>query len=213
MPSFYRVAAPPGSNGNKASSSKTKPAKVRHRSTSPGSGAAGRTDHRATNVREARETSPTNNNKHKPEAVTKIGVTGKNERGKGKDSNLQRHQVSEHTRASKGLKVEGKAKTRSHGSINEVSRKSIKTHWKWKQYWNGLSMNLNTSPTERRSNQDRQQLFFISGNEMTNCPRSTDGNSIFPTCGQRNQQCSWKRCIAFCIIICAERLIFISKVI
>ncbi|KAB5538091.1 hypothetical protein DKX38_015624 [Salix brachista] len=156
MPSFYRVAAPPGSNGNKASSSKTRPAKVRHRSTSPGTGAAarsqllsrtgndqavtanesvkttnhpepsGRTDHRATNVREARETSPTNNNKHKPEAVTKIGVTGKNERGKGKDANLQRHQVSEHTRASKGLKVEGKAKTRSHGSINEVSRKSIK---------------------------------------------------------------------------------------
>ncbi|KAJ6718880.1 PROTEIN WVD2-LIKE 7 [Salix purpurea] len=156
MPSFYSVAAPPSSNGNKASSSKTKPAKVRHRSTSPGSGAAarsqllsrtgndqavtanesvkttnhpdpsGRTDHRATNVREARETSPTNNNKHKPEAVTKIGVTGKNERGKGKDANLQRHQVSEHTRASNGLKVEGKAKTRSHGSINEVSRKSIK---------------------------------------------------------------------------------------
>ncbi|KAJ6431724.1 hypothetical protein OIU84_019078 [Salix udensis] len=126
MPSFYRVAAPPGSTGNKASSSKTKPAKVRHRSTSPGSGAAARTDHRATNVREAHETSPTNNNKHKPEAVTKIGVTGKNERGKGKDANLQRHQVSEHTRASKGLKVEGKAKTRSHGSINEVSRRSIK---------------------------------------------------------------------------------------
>lgn len=141
---------------SQASSSKTKPAKVRHRSTSPGSGSAarsqllsrtgndqavtanesvkttnhpdpsGRTDHWATNVREARETSPTNNNKHKPEAVTKIGVTGKNERGKGKDANLQRHQVSEHTRASKGLKVEGKAKTRSHGSINEVSRKSIK---------------------------------------------------------------------------------------
>ncbi|KAG6759543.1 hypothetical protein D5086_019888 [Populus alba] len=156
MPSFYRVAGSPGSDGNKASSSKTKPAKVQHRSTSPGSGAAarsqllsmtgndqavtanesvkpanqpdpsGRTDHQARHVSEARETKPTNNNRHKPEAVTKIGVTGKNERGKVKDANLRRHQVSENTRVSKDLKVEGKAKARSHRSSSEMLRKSIK---------------------------------------------------------------------------------------
>ncbi|KAJ6721254.1 PROTEIN WVD2-LIKE 7 [Salix viminalis] len=168
MPSFYRVAAPPGSNGNKpffvssclinSRLHHLKPNQLKYDTGQQVQGVelllghnyfqgtgndqavtanesvkttnhpdpSRRTDHRATNVREAHETSPTNNNKHKPEAVTKIGVTGKNERGKGKDANLQRHQVSEHTRASKGLKVEGKAKTRSHGSINEVSRKSIK---------------------------------------------------------------------------------------
>ncbi|KAL9389626.1 hypothetical protein Peur_018231 [Populus x canadensis] len=156
MPSFYRVAVSPGSDGNKASPSKNKPAKVQHRSTSPGSGAAarsqllsrtgndqvvtanesvkptnqrdpsGRTDHQARNVSGARETKPTNNNRRKPEAVTKIGVTGKNERGKVKDASLQRHQVSENTRVSKDLKVEGKAKTRSHRSNSEMLRKSIK---------------------------------------------------------------------------------------
>ncbi|XP_024463094.2 protein WVD2-like 7 isoform X3 [Populus trichocarpa] len=157
MPSFYHVAVPPASNGNKASLSKTKPAKARHKSTSPASGAAARpqllsragkdqalsanefvkttnqpepserTDHPPTKVSEALDTSPTNNSRHNPEALTKTGVTGKNERGgKVKDPNFKRHRVSENTKVPKDPKFEGKAKMGNHRSSSEMLRKSIK---------------------------------------------------------------------------------------
>ncbi|KAJ6768766.1 hypothetical protein OIU74_022422 [Salix koriyanagi] len=91
------------------------PAKAQHKSTSPASGAAarpqllsragydqalsanepvkttnqpepsGRTDPPPAKVSEALDTSPTNNSRHKPEAITKTDVNGKNERGKVKD--------------------------------------------------------------------------------------------------------------------------------
>ncbi|KAJ6318382.1 hypothetical protein OIU76_013843 [Salix suchowensis] len=103
------------SKHKQASLSKTKPAKAQHKSTSPASGAAarpqllsragydqalsanepvkttnqpepsGRTDPPPAKVSEALDTSPTNNSRHKPEAITKTDVNGKNERGKVKD--------------------------------------------------------------------------------------------------------------------------------
>ncbi|XP_034902553.1 protein WVD2-like 7 isoform X4 [Populus alba] len=157
MPSFYHVAVPPASNGNKASLSKTKPAKARHKSTSPASEAAAkpqllsrdgqdqalsanefvkttnqpepseRTDHPPTKVSEALDTSPTNNSRHNPEALTKTGVTGKNVRGgKVKDPNFQRHRVSQSTKVPKDRKFEGKAKMGNHRSSSEMLRNSIK---------------------------------------------------------------------------------------
>ncbi|KAJ6726265.1 TPX2 (TARGETING PROTEIN FOR XKLP2) PROTEIN FAMILY-RELATED [Salix purpurea] len=156
MPSFYHVAAPPASNGNKASLSKTKPAKAQHKSTSPASGAAarpqlfsragydqalsanepvkktnqpepsGRTDPPPAKVSEALDTSPTNNSRHKPEAITKTDVNGKNERGKVKDPDFQRHRVLENTKVPKDLKFEGKGKMGNHRSSSEMLRKSIK---------------------------------------------------------------------------------------
>ncbi|XP_011023253.1 PREDICTED: uncharacterized protein LOC105124804 isoform X2 [Populus euphratica] len=157
MPSFYHVAVPPASNENKVSLSKTKPAKARHKSTSPASGAAARpqllsragkdqalsanefvktpnepepserTDHPPTKVSEALDTSPTKNSRHKPDALTKTVVTGKNERGgKVKDTNFLRHRVSENTKVPKDLKFDGKAKMGNHRSSGEMLRKSIK---------------------------------------------------------------------------------------
>ena len=141
---------------SQASLSKTKPAKAQHKSTSPASGAAarpqllsragndqalsanesvkttnqpepsGRTDPPPAKVSEALATSPTNNSRHKPEAITKTDVNGKNERGKVKDPNFQRHRVSENTKAPKGLKFEGKEKMGNHRSSSEMLRKSIK---------------------------------------------------------------------------------------
>lgn len=93
------------------------------------------------------------------------------------------------------------------------------------------TMNLNTSPMERRSNQDRQQLFFISGNEMTNCLNqltviafslhvcseinNVDGigknGSLFPfilATSPTEVSLVCIRCIASCIKICAEHLIY-----
>ncbi|CAK7326728.1 unnamed protein product [Dovyalis caffra] len=207
MPSFYHVAVPPGSNGNKASLSKTKPAKVRHKSTSPASGAAarsqllsragndqalsanesvkttnqpeplGRPDHPTTKVSEAHETSLINNNRHKPEALTKTGATGKNERGKVKDANLQRYGVSENTKISKDLKVEGKAKMGNHRSSSEMLRKSIKRIGIGSNSGMG-NLAVGSKGTKVKSGQTIAILY--QQHRDGKLSQSTAGNSMFP---------------------------------
>ncbi|KAF9677419.1 hypothetical protein SADUNF_Sadunf08G0105700 [Salix dunnii] len=129
-----------------ASLSKTNPAKAQHKSTSPASGAAarpqllsragndqalsankcvkrtnqhepsGRTDPPPAKVSETLYTSRTNNSRHKPEALTKTDLNGKNER----------HRVSENNEVPKDLKFEGKEKMGNHRSSSGMLRKSIK---------------------------------------------------------------------------------------
>ncbi|KAB5544827.1 hypothetical protein DKX38_012939 [Salix brachista] len=129
MPPFYHVAAPPASNGNKLKHSTsqqvqrvellpghnyfpgldmTKPSANESVKTTNQPEPSGRTDRPPAKVSEALDTSPTNNSRHKPEAITKTDVNGKNERGKVKDPNFQRHRVSENTEVPKDLKRERK---------------------------------------------------------------------------------------------------------
>ncbi|XP_021642733.2 protein WVD2-like 7 isoform X2 [Hevea brasiliensis] len=156
MPSFYHAAASPGSNGNKATSSKTKPAKIQQKPVSPGSGAASRsqlfsksgnnhavsavepvntsnlpeslgpTDCHAIAPSEAgeRETLARNNSSH-PEAALKNGCAGK-DLEKVKNTNLQRHKVSENGKVSKDQRVEGRPKMGNRRNSSEMVRKSIK---------------------------------------------------------------------------------------
>lgn len=154
MPSFYHSAGSPGSNGNKATSSKTKLAKIQPKSPSPGSRVAtrsqllsksgnshavsagepektinlteslGSTDCHAIEPSNAGENSPANNSSH-PEAVMKNGGTAK-ESEKVKDANLQGHRVSENGKVSKDQRVEGKPKMGNRRNSGEMVRKSIK---------------------------------------------------------------------------------------
>ncbi|KAJ9135793.1 hypothetical protein P3X46_032929 [Hevea brasiliensis] len=152
MPSFYRAATPPDANGNKATSSKAKPAKIQQKSTSPDDGAASsspllsksRNNHgvsgvkpvktadlpessRLTNchaieISEAGETLPTNSG-NLPEAVVKNSDAGKDS-DKVKDSNLQRK--CQRMLVSKNLSVEGKPKMGNRRNSSEMMRKSVK---------------------------------------------------------------------------------------
>ncbi|KDP38048.1 hypothetical protein JCGZ_04691 [Jatropha curcas] len=140
MPSFYNSAASPGSSGNKATSSKTKLAKVHQKSPSPGSRGAtrsqllsksghnnadsnvesfGTTDCHVIEPREAGETLPAN-----IEAVMKNSGTGK-ESEKVKESSLQRHRMSENSKVSKDQRVEGKLKMGNRRNSSEMVRKNI----------------------------------------------------------------------------------------
>lgn len=77
---------------------------------------------------EACESPPINNNGC-PEAVTKHGVTGKNEQEKlkdTKDTNLLRHRVSENGKVLKDQRVEGKSKMGNRRNSVEMVRRSIK---------------------------------------------------------------------------------------
>ncbi|KAF2316764.1 hypothetical protein GH714_042105 [Hevea brasiliensis] len=142
--------------GKQATSSKTKPAKIQQKPVSPGSGAASRsqlfsksgnnhavsavepvntsnlpeslgpTDCHAIAPSEAgeRETLGRNNSSH-PEAALKNGCAGK-DLEKMKNTNLQRHKVSENGKVSKDQRVEGRPKMGNRRNSSEMVRKSIK---------------------------------------------------------------------------------------
>ncbi|KAJ6429862.1 hypothetical protein OIU84_021297 [Salix udensis] len=105
-----------------------KRAKAQHKSTSPASGAAARPQllsragyDQALSANEPVKTT----NQPEPSGRTDP-PPAKNERGKVKDPNFQRHRVSENTKVPKDLKFEGKEKMGNHRSSSEILRKSIK---------------------------------------------------------------------------------------
>ncbi|XP_002526016.2 protein WVD2-like 7 [Ricinus communis] len=156
MPSFYHTTAvSPASIGNKATSSKTKPAKIQQKSTSPGSGAATRSqllpkagtghavsagepvktiggtvslakaESHATETSEAGETLPLNNSTPHPEAVMKNGESSRDAE-KDKYSYLERHRPSENGTVLKDQRAEGKPKIGNRRNSSQMVRKSNK---------------------------------------------------------------------------------------
>ncbi|GLT99894.1 hypothetical protein SLE2022_173000 [Rubroshorea leprosula] len=149
MPSFYHVAATPGSNGSKATSSNTKSTNVRTKSMSQGSGATGRSHLvtaannktlSASNIPQSTgevhrprvecsqvgfvSTSPDDNHSH-AKIVTQNLVTGKKDREKG-DSNLQQNHMLESGEVRKDRKVDGRPKVGAYRNSSEMVRKNMK---------------------------------------------------------------------------------------
>ncbi|XP_043807109.1 protein WVD2-like 7 isoform X2 [Manihot esculenta] len=139
---------------SQATSSKTKTGKIQQSSTSPGAAtrsqllsksgnnhAVSAVEHvKRSNLPESlgstdchaiapsgageKETLATNNSSH-PDAAMKNGCTGK-ESEKLKNTNMQRHKVSENGKVSKDQRVEGKKKMGNRRNSSEMVRKSIK---------------------------------------------------------------------------------------
>ncbi|XP_022733850.1 protein WVD2-like 7 [Durio zibethinus] len=149
MPSFYHVAATPGSTGNKAASSTMKPAKVRQKSASPGIGPTPRSPSLAReankHVLSASESvgeldcptvessqagtlssTPPTDSLSSLESVTQNVVLSKKERGK-ESSNFPKHRLSESSKVIKDHKIGGGTKVGTQRNSSEMVRKNIKS--------------------------------------------------------------------------------------
>ncbi|KAE8730103.1 Protein WAVE-DAMPENED 2 [Hibiscus syriacus] len=147
MPSFYKVATAPGSNGNKAASSTKKPAKVGLESANAGVGSTARSSSLSletnkevlsaggfegeSNVHTIESssqfgiissTSPTGSH-GSPASVTQNIILSKKERGK-EGSNLPKYQASENGKVVKDHKNGGMPKVGGQRNSREVMRKN-----------------------------------------------------------------------------------------
>ncbi|XWS34502.1 hypothetical protein CRYUN_Cryun21dG0043800 [Craigia yunnanensis] len=143
MPSFYHVAATPGSTGNKAASSTMKPAKVRQKSASPrspslsreankhvfsASGSVGELDCPTVESSQASTISltPPTDRHGSPESVTQNLVLSKKERGK-EGTNFPKPRISESSKVIKDQKIGGRPKVGAQRNSSVMVRKNIKS--------------------------------------------------------------------------------------
>ncbi|GLT31297.1 hypothetical protein SLA2020_060430 [Shorea laevis] len=133
MPSFYHVAATPGSNASKVTSSNTKSTNVRTKSTSQGRGATERSHLVTGEVHRPKiecsqvgfvSISPDDNHSH-AEIVTQNPVTGKKDREKD-GSNLQKNHIPEGSKFTRDCKVHGRPKLGARRNSSEMVRKNMK---------------------------------------------------------------------------------------
>ncbi|XVE74708.1 hypothetical protein DITRI_Ditri12bG0039100 [Diplodiscus trichospermus] len=149
MPSFYQVAATPGSTGNKAASASMKPAKVRQKSATLGVGATprspsvskeankqvlsaggtvGELDCPTANSTQAGTISSTTpaDNHSSPESMAQNMDHSKKEREK-EAINLPKHRISENGKVIRDHKIGGKPKVGAPRNSSEMVRKNMKS--------------------------------------------------------------------------------------